>query len=219
MNTSGDDYTRSPSSGVTEERWMKKKEALLKSLSKDRSAQKIDRAQLSTEKQRLISEVERLEEQNYSMAKSVKDFELQLSEKRRMSQMLFERSDALKKKLIRFLARERGLLNEIDFFESEKARLSDIYSQVSKSLDTNISLLDSTFNDIGFMKGEMRALIEKMGMLEGEVPVKLSDADNLDEKITRAIKELKNLYNKMQSVERSVKIDYYNKKKTTVGYP
>ncbi|HIJ58051.1 MAG TPA: hypothetical protein HPP41_00080 [Deltaproteobacteria bacterium] len=172
----------------------------------------------TSEKQRLISEVERLEEENHLMAKSIKDLALPISEKSRVSQMLFKKSDACKKELLRFLATERGLLNEIHFFESEKAKLSDIYSQVSENLGTNISLLDSTFNDIGFMKGEMGALIDKMSMLEGEVPVKLSNVDSLDEKIAEAVKELKNMYNRMRNIEKNVKIKYYNKKKITAGY-
>ena len=63
------------------------------------------------------------------------------------------------------------------------------------------------------MKGEMGTLINKMGMLESEVPVKVSDVDNLDEQITGAIKVLKDLYTRMQGVETKVKTNYYKKKK------
>jgi chromosome segregation ATPase len=213
MNTAGDDYDRSPSSGVGEEEWTEKKEALLRGISEGRSALKIDRESLTREKEKLVSDVERLEDENHLMARSVKDFQLQLSEKRSKSQMLFTRSDALKKKLVGLLARERSLQNEIQFYESEKARLSDTHLQVSERLRTNISALDTIVKDIDFMKGEMGTLINKMGMLEREVPVKVSDVDNVDEKITGALKVLKDLYSRMQGVERKVKTNYYKKKK------
>ena len=99
MSTSGDDHGPSPSSEVTNEGWMEKKEALLNSLSEGRSALKIDRQKLTRERQRLVSEIERLEEENHLMAKSVKDFQLQLSEKRRRSKTLVGKSEDLKKKL------------------------------------------------------------------------------------------------------------------------
>jgi chromosome segregation ATPase len=213
MNTAGDDYDRSPSSGVGEEEWTEKKESLLRGISEGRSALKIDRESLTREKEKLVSDVERLEDENHLMARSVKDFQLQLSEKRSKSQMLFTRSDALKKKLVGLLARERSLQNEIQFYESEKARLSDTHLQVSERLRTNISALDTIVKDIDFMKGEMGTLINKMGMLEREVPVKVSDVDNVDEKITGALKVLKDLYSRMQGVERKVKTNYYKKKK------
>jgi chromosome segregation ATPase len=212
MNTAGDDFDRSPSSGVGEEEWTEKKEALLRGISEGRSALKIDRQSLTREKEKLVSDVERLEDENHLMARSVKDFQLQLSEKRSKSQMLFNRSDALKKKLVRLLARERSLQNEIQFYESEKAKLSDTHLQVSERLRTNISALDTIVKDIDFMKGEMGTLINKMGMLEREVPVKVSDVDNVDEKITGAMKVLKDLYSRMQGVERKVKTNYYKKK-------
>lgn len=215
MDTAGADYIRSPSSRVTEEEWMEKKTALLERLSKDKGALKNDRENLARERGRLISEVERLEEENHLMAKSVKEFELQLSKRRRISQSLYKRSDDIRMELVEFLAREHNLLSEIELFESEKSRLSDTYSEVSERLRTNISALENTVNDIDFMKGEVRALMEKMEMLEGKVPMKFKDMDNLDEKINGSIKALRGLYSRMQRAKRDVKISYYKKKKTT----
>lgn len=213
MKTPSEDNTGGPSSKVTEEEWLEKKEALLKRLSRDRNALRVDKENLIRES--LVVGIEGLEEENHLMTKSVKDFELQLSKKRRVCQTLYKRSDDLKEKLARSLPREHNLLNEIESYESEKARLSAIYSEVSKRLRTNVSSLESTVNDIGFMKGEVRALVEKMEMLEGEVPVKFKDVDNLDEKISASIKALRSLYNRMQGTERDVKISYYKKKKGT----
>lgn len=213
MNSTGDDHVRSPSSGETKEEWPEKKEALLRGDSEGRSALKIDRENLTREKEKLISDVERLEEENNLMARSVRDFRLQLSEKRKRSHMLLNRSDSLKKKLVKLLGRERSLQNEIQFYESEKAKLSDRFLKASEGLRTKISGLDSIVKDIDFMKGETGALIGKMGMLEREVPVKVSDVNNLNEKIVGALKVLKDLYSRMQSVEKKVKIDYYKNKK------
>ncbi len=219
MNTAGDDYDGSPSSGVGEEEWTEKKEALLRGISEGRSALKIDRESLVREKEKVVSDVERLEDENHLMARSLRDFHLQLSEKRRKSQMLLNRSDALKKKLVGLLTRERSLQNEIQFYELEKTKLFDTHLQVSERLRTNISALDTIVKDIDFMKGEMATLINKMGMLEREVPVKISDVHNLDEQITGAIKVLKDLYTRMQGVETKVKTNYYKKKKTTMEWP
>ena len=63
------------------------------------------------------------------------------------------------------------------------------------------------------MKGEIEMLIDKMRMLEGDVPEKNRGLDTLDEKITVAIKILKTFYQRMQHVERNVKTNYYHKKK------
>ena len=213
MKTPSEDNTGSTSSKVTEEEWLEKKDALLKRLTRPRRTLKAEKEDLTRE--RLISRNEGLEEENHLMAKSVKDFELQLSKKRRACQTLYKRSDDLKEELARSLAREHNLLNEIELYESERARVSDIYSEVSERVGTNVSTLEGIVNDIGFMKGEVRALMEKMEMLEGEVPMKFKDVDNLDEKISASIKALRGLYNRMQGTERDVKISYYKKKKRT----
>ena len=213
MKTPSEDNTGSTSSKVTEEEWLEKKDALLKRLTRPRRTLKAEKEDLTRE--RLISRNEGLEEENHLMAKSVKDFELQLSKKRKACQTLYKRSDDLKEELARSLAREHNLLNEIELYESERARVSDIYSEVSERVGTNVSTLEGIVNDIGFMKGEVRALMEKMEMLEGEVPMKFKDVDNLDEKISASIKALRGLYNRMQGTQRDVKISYYKKKKRT----
>lgn len=215
MKTPSEDNTGGPSSKVTEEEWLEKKDALLKRLSRDRRTLKVEREDLTRERERLISGIEGLEEENHLMAKSVKDFELQLSRKRRACQTLYKRSDDLKEELARSLAREHNLLSEIELYGSEKAKLSDIRAEVSERLGANVSALENTVNDIGFMKGEVGALMEKMEMLEGDVPMKFKDVDNVDEKISASIKALRDLYNRMQGTEKDVKISYYKKKKRT----
>ena len=214
MKTSGEDIPGRPFSEMTEGEWLGKKQAILKRISRGRGRPKVERENLTGEKERLIAEVGRLEEENHIMAKSVKDFELQLSKRRRIYQTLLKRSDELKRSFVRSLAREHNLLNEIELCESEKALISDNYSGISEKLRKNVSSLESTVNDIGFMKGEVQILIEKMEILEGEIPVKSKEMRNLDEKVMGAIKALKRLYNRMQAAERDVKVSYYKRKTT-----
>lgn len=212
MNSTEDDHVRNPSSGEMEGPWSEKKEALLRGIPQGRSGLKIDRGTLEREKERVIYDIERLEEENHLMTRSARDFQLQLSEKRRKCQMLLSRSDAIKKKLLILHTREGSLQNEIHFYELEKAKLSDRFLKASEGLRTKISRLDSIVKDIDFMKGETETLIGKMGMLEREVPVKVSDVDNLNEKMVHAVKVLKDLYRRMQGVEKKIKINYYKKK-------
>jgi len=212
MKTSGEDIPVRPSSEMTEGEWLGKKQAILERISSDRGLPKVERENLTREKKKLLAEVGKLEEENHIMAKSVKDFELQLSKRRRIYQTLFKGSEELKEKFVRFLAREHNLINEIELCESEKALISDTYSEVSEKLRNNVSSLECTVNDIGFMKGEVQMFIKKMEILEGEIPVKSKEMHNLDGKVMGAIKALKRLYNRMQVAERDVKISYYQGK-------
>ena len=214
MKTSEDNIPGRPLSQMTEGEWLGKKEAILKRISREKGLERLERDNLNEAKERLLSEVEKLEEKNHIMAKSVKDFELQLSKRRRIYQTLLKRSDELKEEFVRFLAREHNLINEIDLCESEKAVISDTYSEVSEKLRNNVSSLECTVNDVGFMKGEVQMLIEKMEILEGEIPVKSKEMHNLDEKVMGAIKALKKLYNRMQAAEKEVKVSYYKRKIT-----
>lgn len=212
MKTPREGNTGRPFSKVTEEGWPEKRKALMKRLSRDRSRLKLDKENLTAERKRLATEVESLEEENHAIAKRAKDLQIELLKKRTTAKESFERSDESNKRLVGPLARERGLLNEIGFFETEKARLSGTYLEVSGRLGANVSELDRTLRDIGFMNGEVRALMEKMEMLEGEVPMKFRDVDSLDDKIKRTSNALMGCYNSMRRVEITVKENYYKKK-------
>ena len=213
MRTSGDASNQSLSSGSSEEEWMQKKKDLLERLLKDRNARSIDRSSLVEERDRLASEVARLEDANHSLTQQVKEIQRRLSEKRKTSRMLSQRSDALRQKLVRALTLERNLLNEIDFFKVEKSGLDEIYRDVTQRLDANIASLDNTFRNIEFIKGELKAVIDKMSMLEQEVPLKFRDMDNLDEQVTGTVKALQSLFDRMQDIEMNLNISYYKNKK------
>jgi len=212
MKTPREGNTGRPFSKVTEEGWPEKRKVLMKRLSRDRSRLKLDKENLTAERKRLATEVESLEEENHAIAKRAKDLQIELLKKRTTAKESFESSDESNKRLVGPLARERGLLNEIGFFETEKARLSGTYLEVSGRLGANVSELDRTLRDIGFMNGEVRALMEKMEMLEGEVPMKFRDVDSLDDKIKRTLNALMGCYNSMRRVEITVKENYYKKK-------
>ncbi len=213
METSPDASNQSPSTGSFEKEWMHKKEALLKRLLKDKNARSIDSAILVEEKERLASEVGRLEDANHSLARQVMDIQRRVAEKRKTSRLLSQRSDASKQKLVRALTRERNLLNEIDFFKSEKSRLEDIYRDITQRLDANISALDNTFRNIEFIKGELKAVIDKMTMLEQKIPLKFRDVDNLEEQVAGTVRALQSLFDRMLDIEISLNSSYYKNKK------
>jgi len=172
----------------------------------------MNKSNLSPERKAFVLKLESLEQENKALASQLKDLEFRISEKKKEANMLSESSDELKKGLMGFISEENDLLHETEFLESEKAKLVEIYEGVAERYDTNMSVLEGMIKDIGFMKGEIGALIIKMGMLEEEIPDKFRDADNLDKKITGTfIRVLNDLQNRLNAVERKAKILYYKK--------
>ena len=172
----------------------------------------MSKSDLSPERKTLVLKLESLEQENKALASQLENLNLRLFEKRKEANMLFESSDELKKSLMGFISEENDLLHEIEFLESEKAKLVEIYDGVSERYDTNMSALEGMIKDVGFMKGEIGALIIKIGMLEEEIPDKFRDADNLDKKITGTfIRALNDLQNRLNTAERKAKVLYYKK--------
>jgi len=166
----------------------------------------------SPERTTFVLKLESLEQENKALASQLKDLDFRLLEKEKEANMLSESSDKLKKNLMGFISEENDLLHEIEFLESEKVKLVEIYDGVAERYDTNMSVLEGMIKGIGFMKGEIGALIIKMGMLEEEIPDKFRDADNLDKKITGTfIRALNDLQNRLNAVERKAKVLYYKK--------
>lgn len=196
-----------------EKKGSKKKDALLERLSKDLSPGRLDRENLVAERNRRAAEVEKLEQENNTAARRVMDLQSELVQKRAAAKDVFNRSDGLKKDLVGLLAKKRGSLNEIEFYETEKASLSQAYLKVSESLSNKVSTLNSTLKNLDFMKGEVRALMGKTALLEDVIPVKKRDRGNLDEKIERTINSLNEFYDRMRRVEKTIKENYYIKSK------
>ena len=214
MNTSDDIYGKTPAASDTENEGAPKEDP-----KEEKGAPTHDGADLAGERERLVSGIESLEEENHSLSRKVKELRRRLSEKRESSRTLNEKSDSRKKKLVGSLAKERILLDEIEFYESEKSRLNNEYQDVSEQLDDNISSLDYTVKSIEFLKGEVKAVMDKMGMIEEEIPLKFDDVENLDKKFSGTVKTLQGLFDRMQSIEMNAKISYYkNKKKKWSSY-
>ena len=172
----------------------------------------MDKSDLSPEKKILFLKVEGLERENRALAEQLKSLEFRLFEKKKEANILDEGTEGVKGTLMRFISEENNLLHERKFLESEKENLVGIYDGVSERYDTNISVLEGMIKDTGFMKGEIGALIMKVGMLEGEIPVKFRDADNLDKKIKGTfIRALEDLQQRVTAVERKAKVLYYKK--------
>ena len=191
----------------------KKKDALLARLSKDLRSGTLDKENLVAERRRCAAEVEMLKQENNIAAKRIADLQNGLVQKRAAAKTVFDRSDELKKHLVGLLAKKRGFLNEIEYYETEKASLSEAYLQVSESLSNKVSTLNSTLKNLDFMKGEVRALMRKTAMLEDVIPVKKRDRGNLDEKIERTLNSLNEFYDRMRRVEKTIKENYYIKSK------
>lgn len=192
--------------------WLEKKKAVLESLSGDNGSLRVKREDVVSETNRLAADVERIEEEKHLLSRRMKGVEAELFSERAKAKELIARCENKKKGLIRSLGRKRGLLNEVQFFEKEKASLSKTFLSVSRSLEANVAALSKILTDIDFTKGEVEMLREEMGMLEGEVSMKYRERDHLDEKVNRGFKELEKLRGKMQGAKTSVSKKYYNMK-------
>ena len=174
-------------------------------------------ANIALEMDDISSEIKMLEESNHFMANTIKDIQVRLAHKKNQCQKEFKQSDSLKMKLVRIQTLEQSLLNELEFFESEKLRSEECLNSVTRGLEANISALDSSVKDIGFMKGETGVMIEKMSMLEKEIPEKNIDMENLDGIVSGTIRALESLYERMRLIETNVKKNYYTNKKNYRG--
>lgn len=157
-------------------------------------------------------EIGRLKQENSLLAERHKNLSSQLSEKKKEAEKLNKSSFELKETLLRCVSEENNLQHEIEFLETEKTKLANTHDEASKSLDSNMAVLEDMIKDIEFMKGELGTLKVKLDMLEQEIPEKFRDADNLDRKITGAFfTAIEDLSNRMNAVEKKIKILYYKK--------
>ena len=172
----------------------------------------MDKSDLSPERKKLVLKVEGPERENRALAEQLKSLEFRLFEKKKEANILAEKTKGVRETLMRFISEENNLSYQGKFLESEKEKLVGTYDGVSERYDTNMCVLEGMIKDTGFMKGEIGALIMKVGMLEGEIPVKFRDADNLDKKIKGTfIRALNDLQQRVNAVERKAKVLYYKK--------
>ena len=217
MKNSKDTLINQAPHDLSEDDWLKKKQDLLNRVSKAKQGLQFNRESLDNKKKHLISDIESLEEKNFFLGNEIKEVQSQLGIKRQRANHFFKQSEMAKKELEKVLNTERGVINELAFYETEKSGLYSQYMTASEKFDENIVSLDHTISDIGFIKGEIKSLIDKINTLEKSIPDKYNDVDNLDELFNRTIDSLTNLYKRAHNAEKFVKVDYYkNKRKKMV---
>ncbi|MBF0465236.1 MAG: hypothetical protein HQK94_09165 [Nitrospirae bacterium] len=169
------------------------------------------RDSLLLEKKKLREETELLESENYSLAKGIKELEIQLLEKNNILKKVTADAQRMRKTLTMPMIEENSLMSELKFLESEKTKLVDKYGNLSEELSEHITMLGNTILNIDFIKGEIETLREKAHMVERSVPQKFVELDYLEEKIIWTEKALTELYKSMKNVENKTKLFYYMK--------
>jgi len=162
----------------------------------------------------LVGEVEGLNNENKALSWKLTDLELTLVKKKRAAKTLLESSEEQKKRLPALVAEENDLVREIEFYACEMNKMDKIYADVSTKYEDNMRSLEGMIKNVGFLKGEIGALVLQMGMLEEEIPERYRDADNLDKKIKGTfVRALNDLQNRVGVVEKKAKVLYYQKEK------
>jgi len=200
-----------------DEAWQRKKKELLENLSNyssDRnSGNQFDKTLIDNEIEALNKKTDDFEQTRHELSKKVKDLMLQLDLKKRESDKTEKNTAKLKKKLVKTRTIESSSINEIKFFESEKNRLSNQQQLNGKLFEENILSLDKSVKDIGFIRGETGSIINKMSDLEKEIPEQTSDVNSLDQTLAGTLNSLKDLYDKMQHMEKKFTASYYKNKR------
>ncbi|MBT3259599.1 MAG: hypothetical protein HN366_24550 [Deltaproteobacteria bacterium] len=162
----------------------------------------------------LVREVESLKNENKALTGKITDLELTLVKKKREAKTLLENSEKQKESLLELVSEENDLVQEIEFYASEMNKMDKIYADVSAKYEDNMGILEGMIKNVGFLKGEIGALVLQMGMLEEEIPERYRDADNLDKKIKGTfVRALNDLQNRVDVVEKKAKVLYYQKEK------
>ena len=162
----------------------------------------------------IVREVESLKNENKALTGKISDLELTLVKKKRAAKTLLENSDEQKESLLELVSEENDLVQEIEFYTSEMNKMDKIYADVSAKYEDNMGILEGMIKNVGFLKGEIGALVLQMGMLEEEIPERYRDADNLDKKIKGTfVRALNDLQNRVDVVEKKAKVLYYQKEK------
>ncbi|MBF0467386.1 MAG: hypothetical protein HQK61_00635 [Desulfamplus sp.] len=189
-----------------------KKRTLFARFSDNKNLLKLTRGEMLKERASLQSAIEALEHKNHLSSRKLNDLDFGITERKKEKQRAEQEAERQNKELIRLLTEESGLANEIEFYISEKKQIMDALEKTAARMESSISAVEKSVRDIGFIRGETGALIEKIGRLENGIPEKSSDIEGLDDSIYGAIKALRELYVRMHSMEKSAKAHYYNLK-------
>ncbi|MBF0111469.1 MAG: hypothetical protein HQK74_01900, partial [Desulfamplus sp.] len=195
-----------------------KKSALISNLSDDnRNLLKLSRDEMLKERDKLQSEIEALENKNHLSSRQLHDIKFAIKEKLREKAKAEQRAEGQNRELLKLLTEESSLTNEIEFYNSEKADISDVLDKLTLKMESSIRAVEKSVKDIGFIKGETGALIDRIGRLETDIPEKSSHVEGLDDSIFGAVKALESLYSRMHGMEKSAKAHYYNIKGESRG--
>lgn len=195
-----------------------KKTTLIASLSDDnKNLLKLGRDEMQQEKAKLHSAIEALENKNHLSSRRLNDIKFGITEKRREKQRTEQTSEGQNRELLKLLTEESSLTNEIEFYNSEKEEISELLDKITAKMELSIRAVEKSVKDIGFIKGETGALIERIGVLESDIPEKSAHVEGIDDSIYGAMKALRELYTRMHSMEKSAKAHYYNIKGESRG--
>ena len=159
----------------------------------------------------LISEIEQLNSEKKIINKEISKYEDLLTETRDFFHKLIDSVDKRKNSLHVYQSENRNIVNEIDFYTNEKSRLSEALLIHSENLNNEVESIEDTYQNIVFVKGEIKILLDKLIILEADVPDKLDDINQMDELFGMTLNELRSLYNKANHTVKQLKSAYYNK--------
>ncbi|MBF0204707.1 MAG: hypothetical protein HQK67_10440 [Desulfamplus sp.] len=188
------------------------KKVLFSMFSNNKNLLKLTRDEMLLERAKLKSKIETLENKNHLSSKKLNDLKFGIAEKKKEKQRAEQEADRQNKEMIRLLTEESSLTNEIEFYNSEKKEISDSLEKITTKMESSINAVEKSVRDIGFIKGETGALIDRISRLENDIPEESAHIEGLDDSIYGAIKALKGLYSRMHGMEKSAKAHYYNLK-------
>jgi len=162
------------------------------------------------QKEKLLKQIETLETDNVFLKQQIETLEENAKQKQTSQNNLIVQLNESKAQSFEPISEKTDLKNNLIFLTSEKEKLSKKFKTLKTNLDNNLNTIDTMLKDLGFIKGEIATLIEQVSILEGELPVKIRYADNLEEKISRSCaNDIITLYNDMKAIEKKVKLSYY----------
>jgi chromosome segregation ATPase len=163
-------------------------------------------------KEKLTNEIERTTAANTLLEQKIAALETAITQKKSNKQNLIQKLDQCRLESAEPVSERKDIENNIQFLKTEKSRLTHEYQSIKSSLDKNLHAIDTMLKDLGFIKGEIATLIDQVSILEEELPVRIRDADNLDDKITRSTANaITSLYKDMKEIENRAKMSYYKK--------
>lgn len=199
-----------PSQGLENE--PEKRQPLFSRFSKKKNVLAVDKNEMLMERERLRTDIEGLENKNHLSSKKLNDLKFRITEKKNEKEKVEEETEEQNKELTRLLTQESSMANEIEFYNSEKDEVSDVFEKISHNMDSRVHDMKKSIKDIGFIKGETGSLIEKISTMEKDIPEKNTNIEAIDDSIFGAVKSLKQLYSRMQKIEKQAKVHYYNNK-------